>query len=484
MKKISNKTEFVVIFEKIDGSDVTCFHPIDVVIGHADIKRKVFVTEKNEEYPFIFDTKEKYSFGLRNKIGVLNSIYHEKKLKTLLDKYLIELSQYIYFFGNIVDSNEKGLQFLCEDLYGNIFCLSDRDFESYKKHQLKEKNCSTDINVHVDINIKELICEVKKKVIGQDNAIEDVASILWENYKGERKQNILLVGPTGVGKTEIMRLMSKKLGIPMIVANMASITQNGYQGESVEDVLRSLIQICGNDVKKAENGIIVLDEIDKLAKTHTGGEVATTGVQDELLKLVDDGLYLINMSNDLLVRNEVVFHTKNITFVGLGAFSELFKERKRAAQHLSKVGFNVVPSNEDGKGNDKVTTDDLVKYGLKEELVGRFSNIIELNALNKEHLMEIMKNPNIDFIRSKINLLNSVGVSVNIKDSVYEKLANMAIAKNTGARGLIGAIDRLFVKAIVEIAENDGVYDSLTIDDHTVDNPKHYVLTKKKDGHK
>lgn len=475
MNKITNNTQLVVIFERINiEGTATMFYPVDVVTGHINKENKTFVSDNGEEYQYILTSKDNYGFALRNKIGIINQEYKEKKLNKILERHLNGLQHFGFYF-TVSNNDQNQIELVCQDVEENTYIINDRDLESYKKHMKKEQTKPVNKNV----NTKELINEVKKKVIGQDNAIEDIVSIMWQNSKSKRKQNMLLVGPTGVGKTEITRIIAKKLDIPLVTANAASLTQSGYKGDSIEDVLRELLIECNNDVKKAENAIIVIDEIDKLVGSlNSGNDVATTGVQDELLKLVEDGTYTINMSTDFLQTNNIKINTKNITFIGLGAFSEILKQ-KQEKKEVKKIGFGQEPSIKKTESKN-ITTDDLVKYGLKSELVGRFTNIIELNPLTKENLIQIMKNPNEDLIKDKINLLNSLGIKVDIKDSVYEKLANIAIKKNTGARGLIGSVDNLFVKAMSEVSQNDGIYETLTIDENTIDNPKNYTLTKKK----
>ena len=477
--KISNKSEIAVIFERIDKEGrVTIFYPRKVVLGESDKKRKVFITAEGEEYSYMATTQEQYGFGLRQQVGELNKKYHKKTLQQLLKEYSQELKKYVYYFTG--DKRGHNLELVCEDEFENIHKINDKDLESLKKHILKQQPNVQEECDDIKVNAKELINEIKKKVIGQDDAIEDIVSIIWQNSKSDRKQNILLLGPTGVGKTEIIRIIAKKLNIPMVVANASSLTQTGFIGKSIDDILLDILRKCNNNVKKAEKSIIVIDEIDKLAgNSLKNNDIATTSVQDELLKLVEDGEYVINISNDALEKNNITINTKDITFIAIGAFSELLNTNKDDNYEKQQIGFGT-HNIKAQKKSKKLTTNDLVNYGLKQELIGRFTNVIELNPLTKENLIAIMKNPNEELIKNKIKLLNSLGINVKIEESVYEKLANIAIKKNTGARGLIGTVDNLFVKAMTEISQNENIYEDLTIDDRTIDNPKNYTLVKKK----
>ena len=479
--KIPNETEVAVIFERVDEEGApTTFYPKKVALGTADKKRKVFITSDGEEYSYMLDTQDQYSFGLRKTIGELNKKYKMKTLKQLLKMYTLGVSQLIFYFES--DPQKMNLELVCEDDKENIYTLKDRDFESYKNHVLNKEIKIQKEPVITKVNAKELITAIKKKIIGQDEAIEDIVSAIWENSKSKRKQNILLIGPTGVGKTEIIRIIAKELNMPLVIADAASMTQSGYVGKSTDNVLEDLLAKCDNNVKKAENAIIIIDEIDKIAaNNNANNDIATTGVQNELLKLVEDGEYTIDVSNDLMKKENIIINTKNITFIAMGAFSELLKEKQSGTQEKQVMGFGNTSITSNAKEeNTKLTTEDLVKYGLKEELIGRFTNIIELKPLTKEDLISIMKNPNEELIKDKIELLNNLGIDVNIDEAVYEKLAGIAVKKKTGARGLISAVDNLFVKAMSEIAKDEDGYEKLDIDEKTIDNPKNYTLVRKK----
>ena len=164
-----------------------------------------------------------------------------------------------------------------------------------------------------------------------------------------------------------------------------------------------------------------------------------------------------------------------ITIIGLGAFSQMKEIKKRTG---IKLGFG--RSDENKIKTPKITTDDFIQYGLIPELVGRFQNIIELSDLNKEHLIQIMKNPHDDILNEKLRILAAENIQVQITESVYEKLADRAIQKKIGARGLTSEVNSLFRKAMVEISQNSDVYQELIIDERTVDNPKIYTLVKRK----
>ena len=278
MNKISNETEIAVIFERIDQEGMaTLFYPRKVVMGYADKKKKVFVASDGNEYAFMVSTMDKYSFGLRRKIGTLNKSYKKKTLTQLLNAHLTGIEQFVYYFRS--DPNGKNIELVCEDADENIYIMDDKDFNSYKKHILNKETKKCDDIVEVKVDSKKLIGEVKKKIIGQDDAIEDIVSIIWQNSKSSRKQNILLLGPTGVGKTEIIRIIANKLNVPMVIANASGMTQSGYVGKSVDSLLEDLLARCDNNVKKAENSIIVIDEIDKLAgNSLSGNDVAIEAI--------------------------------------------------------------------------------------------------------------------------------------------------------------------------------------------------------------
>ena len=480
-EKNKKNLELAVIFKSSQSENgLTLFIPQKIILGSLDIDGISFLDTKGKKYNhMVIKNNDKYCFGLRTGIKELNSIYKVSSLKELLTTYTKHIKEYTYYFA-FPESSKKEFSDLIlvseDNEYHNQMTLFDKDLENLKvtaKLEEEQELKQTKINT---FNTNDLITGVKSKIIGQDEQIEDIVSIIWQNCHSSRKSNIMIVGPTGTGKTEIIRLIAKKLNIPVIVANAASLTQSGYVGESVDDILKNLINKCNGNVKKAEQAIVILDEMDKIASngiSHDG--VATSGVQDELLKLTEDGSYFVNMG-DMFEEDKVEISTKNMTFIGIGAFSNLRKEI------VEKVisGFSTQPKQEPIKTIKKATTDDLIQYGLKPELVGRFSNVIELNPLTEENLIQIMKNPNNDTLSEKRKILQERNITVQIEESVYEKLAKIAIEKKIGARGLISSIDNLFTKAMLEISRSDDIYSKLIITEKTIENPKNYTLIRKK----
>lgn len=473
MKKIPNNTELAVIFQR-DRNDtgLTIFLATAVIPGKLDKQKMMFVDWEGNQYSHIVANNTDYGFALRITVGRLNSYYKKKTLSRLCKAYLKDLQLDFYYYTTSDGITFKDLAFISEDsFYHTTYSLKDRDLDRIVSKRLESSYLQQTKKL---IDTKQLIQTVENKVIGHDEAIEDIVSILWQNSKSEKKENIMIVGPTGVGKTEIIREIAKSLNIPMIVVDATSLTQTGIVGDSVNDALKRLLYVCNNDVKKAEEGIIVIDEMDKLANSGNSNEmVTTTGVQYELLKLLEDGTYYLNIG-DFYQPKMLMFNTSKITVIGLGAFSGMDELKK---QNEKKAGF-LAPI-EPKKKTASITTSDFVQYGLIPELVGRFPNIIELSNLNKEQLIQILKNPNNDILNPKLEILKSAGIDLYIDERVYEKLADNAIKKKTGARGLTGEVSSLFSKAMNEISQNEGLYKELLINVETVENPKAYKLVKK-----
>jgi ATP-dependent Clp protease ATP-binding subunit ClpX len=278
---------------------------------------------------------------------------------------------------------------------------------------------------------------------------------------GMIKNNVLMIGPTGVGKTYIVKLIAQKIGVPFVKGDATKFSETGYVGGDVEDLVRDLFYEAKDDISLAENGIIYIDEIDKIAsaKNIIGHDVSRTGVQRALLKPMEETEVDLKVPHDPVSQIQAieqfrrtgkkekrVVNTKNILFIMSGAFGDLASIIKKRLQKQG-IGFEA-----DVRSTDipweilkEVTAQDLVEFGFESEFVGRLPVIVVFDELSKEDLVEILKNPNNPIILSKRLDFNAYGIDIKFEDEALTKIAELAAHEKTGARGLVSAIEKVLI---------------------------------------
>ncbi len=326
---------------------------------------------------------------------------------------------------------------------------------------------------------KELKARLDEYVIGQDSAKKVFSVAVYNHYKrilqGEKqvsnalrevelsKSNILLIGPTGSGKTLMAQTLAKFLDIPIAISDATSLTEAGYVGEDVENILTRLLQAADGDVKRAEKGIVFIDEIDKISRLSENRsitrDVSGEGVQQALLKIIEGSVVNIPPKGGRKHPNQdfIQIDTKDILFVCGGAFDGLSDIIKR------RLGGNVLGFHGEKKGKSEesalleyVEPDDLISYGLIPELIGRLHMISTLSPITKEAMVEILTKPKNALVKQYQKIFELDGANLKFDKGAIEAIAELAISRKTGARGLRAIMEEAMIDLMYELPELEG----------------------------
>ena len=340
-----------------------------------------------------------------------------------------------------------------------------------KKKNKKEEPKLTLKNIPAPHQIK---AQLDEYVIGQDYAKKVMSVAVYNHYKRVitntmdeieiDKSNMLMIGPTGSGKTHLVKTLARLLNVPLAICDATSLTEAGYIGDDVESVLSKLLANADNDVEKAETGIIFIDEIDKIAKKKntTSRDVSGESVQQALLKLLEGSEVEVPVgasSKNAMVPTAVM-NTRNILFICGGAFpglEDIIKERM--TQH-SSIGFHAeLKDKYDHEKNmlQYVTVEDIRKFGMIPEFIGRLPIIFTLNALTKEMLVDILKEPKNAILKQYQKLLALDEVDLQFEDGALTAIAEKAMEKDTGARALRAIIEKFMLDIMYEIPKDDNI---------------------------
>ena len=351
---------------------------------------------------------------------------------------------------------------------------------------------------------EELISYLDEYVVRQEEAKAILATKICTHFNrlnlpaddedafvGSIKNNVLMIGPTGVGKTFLIKLIARRLGVPFVKADATKFSETGYVGGDVEDLVRELVSEADGDIELAEHGIIYIDEIDKISSTRTtaGPDVSGSGVQRNLLKLMEETEVDLKAPHDISSQMESVIqiqrtgkaerkkiNTRNILFVVSGAFGEL---QEIIARRLNRgaMGFRLRDAREpaedavpDGELLNEVRAEDLIDFGFESEFIGRLPVVAVLHPLGREDLLEILRGENSSVILSKKRDFRAYGIDLDFTDEALQKLAEMAFEEQIGARGLVSVVEKVLLRFETRLPSTDT--ESFTVTERTVLDPE------------
>jgi ATP-dependent Clp protease ATP-binding subunit ClpX len=359
-------------------------------------------------------------------------------------------------------------------------------------------------DIKFDIKPQELEAFLNEYVVGQKQAVEVLSTKICTHFHrmayerthpddeqivGNIKSNILMMGPTGVGKTYIIKLIAHRLGVPFVKGDATKFSETGYVGGDVEDLVRDLVREAKGDTDLAEYGIIYLDEVDKIASSGhlVGPDVSRTGVQRALLKLMEETEVELRVPHDIAAQMEAIaeaqrtgklerkkVNTKNILFVASGAFHGL-EDIIRARLRKGSMGFG-----HDGGGGrktlstdeilEKAATEDLLEYGFESEFIGRLPVIAHLRDLDVSGLLDILRNSKNAVAQGKIRDFKAYGIKLSFEEDGLRLMAEQAYGEQTGARGLIRVCERVLIPFEKALPSTD--IKELTVTRAMVENPE------------
>ena len=384
-----------------------------------------------------------------------------------------------------------------------VFNMSDMEQSIPKQQKIKKKKEGEEYKPLVDIRNLPAPHKIKAKldeyVVGQEYAKKVMSVAVYNHYKRVatdsmddieiEKSNMLMIGPTGSGKTYLVKTLARILDVPLAITDATSLTEAGYIGDDIESVVSKLLAAADNDVEKAEQGIIFIDEIDKIAKKKNSSQRDVSGesVQQGMLKLLEGSDVEVPVgatSKNAMVPLTTV-NTRNILFICGGAFPDLEEIIKQRLTKQTSIGFNAELKDRFDNDRDllsRVTVEDLKKFGMIPEFMGRVPVVVSLDELDKDALVRILTEPKNALIKQYQKLFGFDHVKLSFEKEAIEKIADLALERKTGARGLRSIMEKTMMDVMYQIPSDPSITQCVITKEAVEGTGKPMVVRREKQG--
>lgn len=525
--------DIAIKYEKIDlGADKFVFKPVSVIRGEYDADADIFETEFGELCePVDGESQHEESyFGCLTSIDKLMSLYGDFPEEDLLMEFFdasrreyclgfydysigkiqvvyIPVNEFQNYFLGDVEAyipNEQGIEVVLDlnDLKKLRDTKDVKNIETFytkleeiiktaemvkkeysKRNKVQETKPSSSkpeptptLSLQKDkskgITLKELRKEVKDVIKGQDKAVDDVTRAIIVNQLSKNprhKSHMLILGPSGTGKTEMINIISKKMGIPFFKADATAYTKEGYVGKSVYSMFLGLIQSANGDIKKAQNGILIIDEIDKKLSSRKD-DVGGIDVLNSLLKIMDRDIIEVEMGGN---KPPILFDTSNLTMIFMGAFADLYKDKEEGKK--KPIGFGAESKEYKKKDKVVITNEDLIKAGMPPEFLGRIPIVTNTEELELEDLVEILHKSKGGAIDEEREFCSGLGINIKFTSGYMREIARKAHESKTGARNLRKLVRESLSHAYDEVLSGKEVKTLKLTKKTAIDSKKYYT---------
>ncbi len=525
--------EIAIQFERYYlGNDRYIFKPLGVIKGEFDEDFNCFTTDSGLLCQNISDISSDYDYfyGLTTSLELLAKYFPDKEGETELlneyfdvvsencyigfidyDNYEMDVAKISYESIESIIENHKNDEMLdygddneveysvtrgffetirdmdsmdeIKRLINQVLSLGDEMEETMKsddeeeieedvEQSKKPKTSKEKAKIQPIKTLDGLQKEVLSKIIGQDKAVKVVTTKLLKNFRAsdpENKSHILIAGPTGTGKTEMIKLTCEYLGLPCKSFDATSFTKEGYIGSSVEDMLIGLIQVCDGDIKRAQNGIIIIDEIDKKCSKDSRETASSKDVLDSLLKILGRKKFQIEKGR----HGELIdFDTSNLTVILMGAFEGI----KKQEETHKKIGFGADNTPKNENNNTEITAEDFIKYGMTPEIMGRIGCIAYTKDLEVEDLVQIIYKSKISpLLMAKKYFEKDCGIKFTYTSQYVKEIAKKAKLYRSGARGIKKAIEVSLEDVDEKVLRKNKIKLIKLTKETAFDNTKYYI---------